>query len=655
MAKKIKKRTTTKWAPKKQATKNRVLIFIKNHKLWTMLLFVVCIFSIGLFLFFTNDDFIFESSPPPPPVNAKYKQASVSIDLRVEDLLAWMTLEEKIGQMALVDKNSIAKLDDVSRFSIGGMLSGAGAKPKENTPQGWRNMINDFKNQAKKSRLGIPILYGVDANHGHANVPGATIFPHSIGLGATRDPKLVQEIAELTKLELAATGVNWTFSPSLDAPTDIRWGRVYEALSVDHELNAKIGSLYIIGTQSTDGQNSSVLATAKHYLGTGSMKWGQSNHKKFKIDQGKISINEDALNNQYLPPFKAAVDSGVASVMIGLNQWGNHRIIDSQFLITEKLKGELGFKGFVVSDWFGVYEYSKTSNYQANINTINAGLDMAMLPFNYKSFIKDVRKAVHKGEISQLRIDDAVRRILYQKFKAGLFDKSETNNLEIVGSEKHRNFAKIAVSKSVVLLKNENSLLPLSKNIGPIFVAGSGADNVGRQSGAWTIEWQGVDGNWIPNGTSILQGFKNVIKDTSSISYQLDGNFERHNKIAEVGIAVISEKPYAEGWGDNPYPTIDPKDLKAIANIKKFSKKTMVIILSGRPLFLPSDYKTWDSILAAWLPGSEGAGIAEVVFGVYPTSGKLPITWPANIEQLPINLDTTFNNSEPLFERNFGL
>lgn len=594
---------------------------------------------------------------PPPPADALYRQPNQPIEARVQDLLSRMTIEEKIGQMALVEKNSLEKVEDISRYSLGGVLSGAGAKPKTNTPQGWKDMVDGMKHQASQSRLGIPILYGIDANHGHSNVLGATVFPHAIGLGASKDTKLVKEVAAATRLELIATGVNWSYSPSLDAPKDMRWGRVYEAFSDSPDLNSELGASYISGTQAPLSDKSYVLASAKHYLATGSMDWGQSNHKKFRIDQGKTTINETALAEEYLPPYKSAVNAGVASVMVGLNQWGNERIIDSKYLVTEKLKNELGFNGFVVSDWYGVYEYSRTSRYSANVKTINAGLDMAMLPFDYKTFLNDVRKAVNNGEISQARIDDAVSRILYQKFKAGLFDNEDSSvSLEYVGSEQHRQLARKAVASSAVLLKNDDTLLPLSGASGKILVAGSGADNVGRQSGAWTVEWQGVDGNWMPGGTSILQGIRQTVSSETTVEYAKDGDFNQTSGKADVGIVVVSEKPYAEGWGDNANPTLDKADIDAIHRVKALSNKLVVVILSGRPLLITDQIKNWDAVIAAWLPGSEGDGIADVLFGNAGFSASLPVTWPANTQQVPVNSDgSTKDGSRPLFERGFGL
>ncbi len=594
---------------------------------------------------------------PPPPANALYKQSNQPIEARVKNLLSYMTLEEKIGQMALVDKNSLKNVRDVSKYYLGGVLSGAGAKPEKNTPQGWLDMVSNIKGQSSESRLGIPILYGIDANHGHSNVLGATVFPHAIGLGASQDSVMVSEVAKATADELRATGINWTYSPSLDAPKDMRWGRVYEAFSDDPKLNSTLGAAYISGTQATAPTDTMVMATAKHYLGTGSMIWGGSNHKKFKIDQGKITADTTALNNEYLPPYKAAVDQNVSSIMVGLDQWGGQRVIDSKYLLTDKLKNELGFKGFVVSDWYGVYEYSRVSKYQANINTFNAGLDMAMLPYDYKSFLVDMRKAVEQGKISQSRIDDAVGRILYQKFKAGLFDKTQqTAKPEIIGSKQNRALARKAAASSVVLLKNNKSILPLSKSNNHILVAGSGADNVGRQSGAWTVEWQGVDGNWMPGGTSILQGIKQTIDSNTTVDFEENGVFNNYTQKADVGIVVVSEKPYAEGWGDNAKPSIDKADLEAIKHTKESANKVVVVILSGRPILIANEIPGWDAAMAAWLPGSEGSGIADVLFGDEPFRGKLPLPWPANIEQLPTNANgSTRDGTKPLFERYFGL
>lgn len=654
MVKKKKSQHRSNRSKKRLFKQSRRKISLLKHRYWIILAVALAIIIFIRVNTFQPEDL--GAQLPPPPADALYKKADQPIDARVQDLLARMTLEEKIGQMALVDKNSLKKTEDISKYYLGGILSGAGAKPADNTPQGWLDMINIMKNQALNSRLGIPIFYGVDANHGHSNLLGATVFPHAVGLGASQDAALVKEVAQATAEELTSTGVNWSFSPSLDAPKDMRWGRVYEAFSDNPQLNATLGAAYISGTQTSTG-GSYVLATAKHYLATGSMVWGQSNHKKFKIDQGKTVADETALNNEYLIPYTAAVWADVSSVMIGLNQWGDQRIIDSKYLITDKLKNELGFKGFVVSDWYGVYEYSKTSNYLSNINTINAGLDMAMLPYDYSAFLKDVRKAVKAGLISQSRIDDAVARILYQKFKAGLFDaKPSATGQENIGSQKHRQLARKAVAESVVLLKNNQSLLPLPKTGQHILVAGSGADNVGRQSGAWTVEWQGVDGNWMTEGTSVLQGINQAAGSGSTVEYSVTGQFNNLSTKADIGIVVVSEKPYAEGWGDNANPTIEKADLNAITQLKQHSNKIVVIIISGRPLIITDKISSWDAVAAAWLPGSEGAGIADVLFGDRPFTGRLPLPWPASLAQLPINANgVTNDNSVVMFTRGAGL
>lgn len=629
---------------------------IRRNRWLTLGIVVVISVGVGGYLLQPED---LGPKLPPPPADALYRQAGQPLATRVQDLLARMTLEEKIGQMALVNKNSLKKTEDISKYYLGGVLSGAGAKPSVNTAQGWLDMVSAMKNQATKSRLGIPILYGVDANHGHANVLGATVFPHAIGLGASQNSELVKDVAAATAEELKATGVNWSYSPSVDAPKDIRWGRVYEAFSDDPSLDARLGSAYVTGTQTVSANQpdrSYVLATAKHFLGTGAMVWGKSNHKTFKIDQGKIVVDEQTLANEYLPPYKAVVEAGVSSVMVGLNQWGDKRIIDSNYLLTDKLKKELGFKGFVVSDWYGVYEYSRTSKYQANITTINAGLDMAMLPYNYKAFLADVRKAVQQGSISQSRIDDAVSRILYQKFKAGLFESApDSNSLVNVGSDKHRLLARQAVALSAVLLKNENSLLPLPKNNEHILVAGSGADNVGRQSGGWTVEWQGVDGNWMPGGTSILQGIRQGVSHPNDVDYKQDASFATGTK-ANIAIAVVGEKPYAEGRGDNPNPTLDKADKLIIKRLRALSDKLIIVTISGRPLLMNDEIKQADSVIASWLPGSEGDGVADVLFGNQRFTAKLPLPWPSSLQQIPINFNgTTTDRTKLLYDRGFGL
>lgn len=577
-------------------------------------------------------------------VDAAYKDPSLPIEERIDDLVSRMTLREKIGQMALVEKNSLP-LDDVARYGIGGVLSGAGGKPKENTPEGWRVMIGGYVAASRASRTGIPILYGLDANHGHGNVPDTTIFPHQVGLGAANDTVLAENVARITAKEVRATGAHWIYSPSLDLPTDIRWGRVYEAFSDDPVRAAELGAAVVRGLKSAN-----TVATAKHFVGAGSMTWGSSINQNFSIDQGATYADEYLLRTQYLPPFKRAIEAGVESIMVGLNMWGEHQMSSNRYLITDILKKELGFQGFVVSDWYGAYEISE-SKYASAVQAINAGIDMVMLPYEYKRFINDVERAIRRGDITKERIDSAVRRILRVKFSSGLFDDAfAMPDLSVIGSPEHRALAREAAARSIVILKNSN-VLPIL-NARKIRVAGSGAHNIGMQTGAWTVEWQGIDGNWLSGATSILAGIQNISK--AEVQYALDGRFTEED-IADIGIAIVGEKPYAEGWGDAPLPRLSAADLAAIARLDEAVEKLVIVIISGRPLIITDELSTWDALVAAWLPGSEGVGVADVLFGKKTTSATLPLPWPRTIGQIPFSLEGSSDGTPPLFPRNFRL
>jgi beta-glucosidase len=556
------------------------------------------------------------------PTNLPYQDASLSTQERVTDLLGRMTLAEKIGQMALVEKNSIKNTNDIAKYGLGALLSGGGGNPVDNTPMGWKEMIQSFQTSSEKTRLRIPILYGVDANHGHSNVPGATIFPHAIGLGAAENQELTKNIARATAKEVAATGVNWIFSPNLDVGSDARWGRTYETFGSNTENIAELGQAFVEGVNTVP----TVLAGAKHFVGNGASEWGTSINKNFFIDQGNTSLSEEALRNMHLTPFVVAIDAGVGSIMVGLNQWNNEKVVFNKYLVQDVLKDELGFDGFVFSDWYGVYE-GESNKSTALIRAINAGVDMVMLPYDYEPFSRVMHRAVAEGDISHARIDDAVARILTVKFDTGLFDTEPTNvsDIDIVGSKEHKALARVAVQQSLVLLKN-NDMLPLSKKLDSILVAGSSADNIGRQSGGWTVEWAGFDGNWIP-GTTILEGIKNTVSPATRIQYGLQGVFEEQTAKADVGIAIVGEMPYAEGWGDREHPALSLEDLNTITRLKAQSKKVIVVIVSGRPLDIAPYIDDWDAVVAAWLPGSEGMGVADVLFGDVPFTGKLPIEW----------------------------
>lgn len=569
--------------------------------------------------------------PCPPscvPADAPYRRADVPVDERIEDLLSRMTEEEKIGQLALVVKNSITTLDDVTRYGLGGVLSGAGGRPEPNTPAAWLEMVRSFQDRAKASRLGIPLLYGVDATHGHANVIGATVFPHAIGLGASHDPDLVYRVAQVTTQEMVATGIRWNFAPNLDVSQDSRWGRTYETFGSDTDLVSRLGRAYVEGTQSFSSSAARAIVTPKHYLGSGAMVWDSSSNPKYKIDQGTTNADEATLRRVHLPPFKAAVEAGASAVLVGLNSWNGAKLAASHHLLTDVLKGELGFYGMVVSDWYGVYEIPG-GEYRAVVTAINAGVDMVMLPYDYRSFIGYVGDALRAGDISSQRLDDAVRRILRAKFAAGLFEEPASDGaaLSALGSAEHREVAREAVRKSLVVLQDRNKTLPLSGRRDLVIVAGSAAHNLGRQMGGWTVEWQGIDGNWVP-GTTILDGIRAAVSEEMAVDYSPEASFGRISEKADVGIAVVGEAPYAEGWGDNAHPSLSKDDLAVISRIRAVSKRIVVVIVSGRPLELPSVSKQWDAIVAAWLPGSEGEGVADVLFGSYPFTGTLPLAWP---------------------------
>lgn len=554
---------------------------------------------------------------------ALYYDQTKPVEERVTDLLDRMTIDEKIGQLALVEKDSIFLKADIANFGIGGVLSGGGGGPDTNQPEAWLAMVNGFQEAARATRLGIPILYGVDAVHGHSNVYGATIFPQTIGLGASDDADLVRRIGAVTGEEMALTGVNWNFSPTVDVVQDTRWGRTYETFGDNSATVAELSAAYLEGLQSA-----SVVGTAKHFLGTGAMAWGTSTNPDFHMDQGAITVDEATLRAVHLPPFASAIKAGVGSIMVGHATWGGVEIAANHTLLTDVLKTELGFQGFVVSDWYGVYEIAD-DKYAAMVTAINAGVDMVMLPYDYRTFTGDMKRALEQGDITTERLNDAVARILRVKFATGLFDREIVKEIppNTFGSDAHRQVAREAVRKSLVLLKDTRNILPISSKTSRILVAGKAADNLGIQSGGWTIEWQGIDGNWIP-GTTILQGIKNAVSADTAVEYRQRGDFSPEGAHADIGIAVVGETPYAEGWGDNVHPSLSDEDIQTIKNVQAMSKRLLVIIVSGRPLDIHAYAGDWDAVVAAWLPGTEGDGVTDVIFGKYPFTGKLPVDWP---------------------------
>ncbi len=571
-----------------------------------------------------------------------YLDPAQPISARVDDLLGRMTLAEKVGQMTQVEKNSIAP-GDITEYFIGSILSGGGGSPVNNTVSSWQEMTAAFQDEALATRLGIPLIYGVDAVHGHGNLYGATIFPHQIGLGATGDSELVRQIGQATAEEMLATGIPWNFAPVVAAPLDIRWGRTYEAYGQDPELVGALGLAYLQGLQTlpddytaAPGQSLYTLATPKHFLGDGGTVFGTSTEGNYLLDQGDMRLDEAGIRNLFLPPYQLLVENGAMSIMPSFSSWNGTKMHAQQFWLTDVLKEELGFAGFLVSDW-GAINQIDFNYYDAVVTAINAGIDMNMVPFDYKTFINVMLEAVENGDISLERIDDAVSRILRAKFELGLFDRpyGDPDLTTAVGSDAHRELAREAVRQSLVLLKNDAMSLPIAKDTPLIYVAGQGADDMGLQSGGWTIEWQGRTGDIQP-GTTILEGLQSSVSSGTEVQYAADGQFDG---IAEVAIVVVGEFPYAEGVGDKADLGLSKKDIDIIQNVRAHSEKMVVVILSGRPLIITDQLDEADAWVAAWLPGSEGQGVADVLFGDSPFTGKLPVTWPRSMDQLPLDPD----------------
>ena len=570
----------------------------------------------------------------------------------VESLMGQMTLDEKLGQMTQVDRQFLNDISDISRYGLGSLLSGGGSTPGTNEPKAWAEMYDGYQREALKTRLQIPLIYGIDAVHGHNNVVGATIFPHNIGLGATRDPDLVEAVAKATALEVAATGIDWDFAPCLAVPDDYRWGRTYEGYSEDTDLVSQLGAAAIRGYQSSDLDNPNrILACAKHFIGDGGVLFGTGINAM--IDQGDLQINEEKLRKVHLPPFQKAIDEGVATFMAAYNSWNDLRCHANKYLLTDLLKDELGFKGFVVSDWAAIENIP--GDYKSDIITsINAGIDMVMVPGavrdgkeSFQNFLKLFKESVEEGSIPMERVDDAVRRILLIKKQSGLFERpfSDQSLLSYVGSKDHREVAREAVRKSMVLLKNKNNILPIPKSGKTIIVAGKGADDVGMQSGGWTISWQGGMGQ-ITNGTTILDAIKSAVDPETVVEYTPDGT----SFTGDLAVVVIGEKPYAEMIGDRKDLKLDNEDLEVIKRFTDNDIPVVVVLLSGRPMIVTDEIGKWDGFIAAWLPGTEGTGVADVLFGDYKPTGKLSFSWPKSMNQFPID-----PNDDHLFSFGFGL
>ena len=594
------------------------------------------------------------SSAQRPPATAaaapyQFMTSGSEVDTKAQALLARMNLDEKIGQMTQVDLLALKDPADLARLSIGSVLSGGDSDPKDITPKGWADTYDELQAAALKSRLKIPIIYGIDAVHGHNNVKGAVLFPHNIGLGATRNPALVERVARSTAEEIAATGIDWTFAPGVIVGRDERWGRTYESFSEDPAVVAELGAAAIRGLQGPRLNGpTSILACAKHYLGDGGTTGGK--------DQGNTEVDDATMRRLFLPPYAAAVKAGAGSIMVSFNSWNGQKLHGHKYLLTDVLKGELGFKGFLVSDWAAIDQLGP--DFKADIEkSINAGLDMVMIPNgpdkpnNYVEFITKLRELVTAGRVPQARIDDAVRRILRIKIEMGLFERPYTDKAltPTVGSTVHREVARQAVRESLVLLKNDKNVLPLSKNLKRVHVSGQAADELSMQSGGWTVDWQGTKASLTTGATTVLKAVQIALAGKSVVTSNTDASPAGSSAV----IVVLGEQPYAEGVGDRADLSIPQHQIDSLKEAKAQGVPVILVLFSGRPIILGEAWDLADAIVAAWLPGSEAQGITDVLFGDFAPKGKLPMSWPRSMVQIPINVGDP--KYDPQFPFGFGL
>ena len=584
----------------------------------------------------------------------------VSYDAGAREILSKMTLDEKIGQMTQAEQDSLQNVEDIEKYFLGSLLSGGSSDPKAgNSLQAWTDLYDGYQQQALKTRLAIPLLYGIDAVHGHNNVLGAVIFPHNIGLGCTRNPRLVESAARITAEEVRATGINWAFAPCVTVPRDERWGRTYEGFGETPELARTLGEAAVRGLQRNDLNHPlSILACAKHFVGDGGTSFGTASllnpNSKSLLDQGDTRLTEGQLREIHMQGYVSTIKAGVGSIMPSYSSWNGVKVSGSKRLLTEILKQELGFAGFLISDYNAIDQITK--DYKTAIEiSINAGMDMAMVPKRYRECFTLLRELVNEGRVPMSRIDDAVTRILRVKLGMGLMDKersplADRKLHQTFGSVAHRQVARECVRQSLVLLKNEKHPLPIGKSVARIHVAGKNADDIGNQCGGWTIDWQGKSGEVMPGGTTVLKAIQNSVSETTKVTFSKDGSGASG---ANVGIVVIGETPYAEGRGDRDDLSLGAEDLAAVDNMKAAGIPIVIVLISGRPLIINDVLNKCESLVAAWLPGTEGQGIADVLFGDYKPTGKLSRSWPRSMAQIPINVGDA--NYDPLFKYGFGL
>jgi len=593
----------------------------------------------------------------PPPLDP-------TIEARVSEIMALMTLEQKVGQVIQADSNSVTP-QEVKEYRLGSILSGGNSAPGDEPyadAGAWLAAADAYFEASIDPdgvEIAIPLIWGIDAVHGHANLTGATVFPHNIGLGAARDPDLIEEIMEVTAAELIVSGHDWTFAPTLAVPRDDRWGRTYEGFSEDPAIVASYADRIVYGLQGRSGteaffSDTRVISTAKHFLGDGGTTNG--------VDQGDTAITEAELRDIHATPYLPAIEADVKSIMASFNSWNGVKMHGYGAMLTDVLKDRMGFTGFVVGDWNGHGQIPGCTNTDCPESFL-AGVDMYMAPESWKGVYESLLAAVQSGEVPMERLDDAVRRILRVKIQAGIFDKPRPSARRLAGDESllgspaHREVARRAVRQSLVLLKNNDATLPLSTGQ-TVLVVGDGADSITKQAGGWTLSWQGggYANSDFPNGASILDGIREAMAGGEGrLIFDPTGAASVE---ADVVIAVYGEDPYAEFQGDLDHLDFQPQgfDTAKLAGYRARGIPVVSVFLSGRPLWVNPELNASDAFVAAWLPGTEGGGVADVLFQTQPEfdfTGRLSFSWPATAVDFDNNAGA--ESYDPLFPLGYGL
>jgi beta-glucosidase len=589
------------------------------------------------------------------------------IEARVASLLAKMTLQQKVAQMIQPEIRDIT-VEDMRTYGFGSYLNGGGAFPNNNkhsTPADWISLAEKMYQASIDDSVDgstIPTMWGTDAVHGHNNVVGATLFPHNIGLGAANNPDLIEKIAEITATEVMVTGIDWVFAPTVAVVRDDRWGRTYEGYSEDPDIVRTYSASIVKGLQGHANEdflgNKRVISTVKHFIGDGGTQYGD--------DQGDNLVSEQELFTIHAQGYVGGLTAGAQSVMASFNSWNGDKVHGHKYLLTDVLKNRMGFDGFIVGDWNGHGQVKGCINESCS-QAVNAGLDVFMVPTDaWKPLYENIIAQVNKGVIAQSRIDDAVTRVLRVKVRAGLFEKPSPANrvlsgkTALIGAKAHRDVAQQAVRESLVLLKNKNHLLPLSLNQ-HVLVAGDAADNIGKQSGGWTITWQGT-GNKnadFPGASSIYSGIEKRVNDAGGkTTLSVDGSYTQK---PDVAIVVFGEEPYAEGHGDIDnleYQRGNKKDLALLKSLKAKGIPVVAVFISGRPMWVNAEINASDAFVAAWLPGSEGKAVADVLLTdksakvQHDFKGRLSFSWPKSPTQIVNRFDDVY---QPLFPYGYGL